>query len=488
MIAANQAVARLLAERGVPTLYRVHERPDPVAVDRLLAQLASLDVPTPPAPERMTRHAGRRDRRAGFAARRRARSAHRARAHGAHVPRAALAPAGALHAAEPRARRPRADALLPLHLADPPLPRPDLPPRAAVGRRRRRGRRRSRAALEEGGIWCSAREREAMAIERDADNVAQLLPARARPVRGGLGRGRVRRRGHRARRQRRVRALRRAGRRPGTYEGFLPVRRISGELVGAQRGGHDPARARQGGAMRIGDPVRVRVERVETARGRVDLLPGAGDAESRRLSFAGWRGAWDNHAECAGFPVLILALALLAVLASCAGERAVRQAVPAGGAALGPVRRGRAVHARAGDRRRGRRRHGPPGGRHVRRSRRRSRLTAGGLAVEGDPAAAPPLLQWTGSAGRERRSYLSAAGQTLRHLRVEGGVEQRRRRSCARTARSATRRSTAWRSATPAAARRVAVRASAIRDSVVVVDRRRPASPRSPRARSPAAR
>ena len=50
MIAANEAVARLLADRGIPTLYRVHERPDPASVDRLLGQLASLDVPTPPAP------------------------------------------------------------------------------------------------------------------------------------------------------------------------------------------------------------------------------------------------------------------------------------------------------------------------------------------------------------------------------------------------------------------------------------------------------
>ena len=32
MIAANEAVARLLSERGVPCLYRVHERPEPERV------------------------------------------------------------------------------------------------------------------------------------------------------------------------------------------------------------------------------------------------------------------------------------------------------------------------------------------------------------------------------------------------------------------------------------------------------------------------
>src|ERR1019366_3824006 len=54
MIAANEAVARELQQRGVPCLYRVHERPDPERVERLIDQLASLEVPTPPLPEHMS--------------------------------------------------------------------------------------------------------------------------------------------------------------------------------------------------------------------------------------------------------------------------------------------------------------------------------------------------------------------------------------------------------------------------------------------------
>ncbi len=54
MIAANEAVARLLSERKVPCLYRVHERPDPERVERLVGQLASLEVPTPPVPDTMS--------------------------------------------------------------------------------------------------------------------------------------------------------------------------------------------------------------------------------------------------------------------------------------------------------------------------------------------------------------------------------------------------------------------------------------------------
>ena len=50
MLLANEAVARLLAGRNRAALYRVHERPDPQSVSLLLAKLAALDVPTPPAP------------------------------------------------------------------------------------------------------------------------------------------------------------------------------------------------------------------------------------------------------------------------------------------------------------------------------------------------------------------------------------------------------------------------------------------------------
>jgi ribonuclease R len=51
MILANEQVAQLLAGRRRESLYRVHERPDPQAVLLLVAKLADLGVPTPPAPE-----------------------------------------------------------------------------------------------------------------------------------------------------------------------------------------------------------------------------------------------------------------------------------------------------------------------------------------------------------------------------------------------------------------------------------------------------
>ena len=51
MILANEAVAGLLGSRRREALFRVHERPEPAAITHLLAKLADLDVPTPPAPD-----------------------------------------------------------------------------------------------------------------------------------------------------------------------------------------------------------------------------------------------------------------------------------------------------------------------------------------------------------------------------------------------------------------------------------------------------
>jgi ribonuclease R len=58
----------------------------------------------------------------------------------------------------------------------------------------------------------------------------------------------------------------------GGHEGMLPLRRLLC-AVGAQPGGHDPAWRAHEETLRLGDQLRVVVERVDTARGRVDLVP-----------------------------------------------------------------------------------------------------------------------------------------------------------------------------------------------------------------------
>ncbi len=135
MIAANEQVARFLTAGRVPTLYRVHERPDGIAAERLIDQLASLGVPTPPVPKGhiTPQQAADLIGEASQLVERWTASRGRAAAARPHQPGAALAQAGLLRPAQPRARRPAAGQLLPLHLADPALPRSDLPSRAALG-------------------------------------------------------------------------------------------------------------------------------------------------------------------------------------------------------------------------------------------------------------------------------------------------------------------------------------------------------------------
>ena len=54
MVLANERVGAFLASRRREALFRVHEQPDPQSVEHLLAKLADLGVPTPPAPERLS--------------------------------------------------------------------------------------------------------------------------------------------------------------------------------------------------------------------------------------------------------------------------------------------------------------------------------------------------------------------------------------------------------------------------------------------------
>ena len=74
------------------------------------------------------------------------------------------------------------------------------------------------------------------------------------------------------------------------HEGLLPVRRLRGDWWDLNEEGTILHGSRSGERIRLGDPIDVRVERIEAPRGRVDLLPVDGAAgqqwhdESRRIS------------------------------------------------------------------------------------------------------------------------------------------------------------------------------------------------------------
>jgi len=265
MIAANEAVATLLEEQRVPALFRVHERPEPSRVETLVAQLASLEIPTPALPEHVSpQHASDLVAECSRLVDEHVRRTGHGRAALTSLvlrslKQAHYAPRNLGHAG---LRSPRY-----CHFTSPIRRYPDLVCHRALLSAVGGGEDAPRGSDMEGaGAWASARERDAMRLERDADDVARcflleqalfasgwehdfsgevvgLIPAGAFVA---FGEG---------------------------YEGMLPARRLPGEWWELNEEGTIMRGTRTGKAISLGDPVRVRVERVEAPRGRVDLLP-----------------------------------------------------------------------------------------------------------------------------------------------------------------------------------------------------------------------
>ena len=61
------------------------------------------------------------------------------------------------------------------------------------------------------------------------------------------------------------------------YEGLLPARLMRGERFDLNETETALVGRRSGRAVRLGDPIKVRVESVEAPRGRVDCVPADGD-------------------------------------------------------------------------------------------------------------------------------------------------------------------------------------------------------------------
>jgi ribonuclease R len=269
MILANEQVAELLAKRKVPTLYRVHEQPDGQRVEMLVEQLASLGVPTPAVPQNLA--PGQAGEIVAEASRQVVREAAR-RGHGRaaytslvlrslkqayytnrNLGHAGLGSSAYCHFTSPIRRYP--DLIVHRGLLATVGAGEDEPDRADV---------------EDAGWRSSERERAAMKVERRADKIcAGFLLERELfqagwggtfegEVSGVVGAGAF---------------VRFAGKLGDVYEGFLPARTMRGDRYDLNDTETALVGRRTGDAVRLGDPVPVRVESVEAARGRIDLEP-----------------------------------------------------------------------------------------------------------------------------------------------------------------------------------------------------------------------
>jgi ribonuclease R len=268
MIAANEAVARELQRRKTPCLYRVHEPPAGASVERLVEQLASLGVATPAVADRIS------PARAGELV------AEVSRLVDAHVRRAvarardgdtAAAPGGGRQALTTLVLRALQQAYYSprnlghaglgsacyCHFTSPIRRYPDLVCHRAllstIGGPECAPKAQTLAEL---GDWTSQREREAMELERDGDDIARCFALerellsegweRAYPgeVVGLIDAGAFVAFGPTARKE------------PNggyRYEGMLPVRRLAAAMARDGREGRldgrgDAAPAPEGGA------------------------------------------------------------------------------------------------------------------------------------------------------------------------------------------------------------------------------------------------
>jgi len=264
MILANEKVASLLAGRRREALFRVHEQPEPQAVQLLIAKLADLKVPTPPTPddlspadaaelaaqasELVTDYAAKSGRgREAFPALV-LRALKQARYNPRNLGHSGLASSAYCHFTSPIRRYPdlvvHRALLRELDISGDPVP-PDL---------------------GELADHTSERERAAADVEYRADDIclAWLLDAELYErgwdepfegeIIGVIGSGLFARFGE-------------------VFEGFLPARRLAGDYFELNDLATALVGRRGGGTFRLGDPIEVRVESIDKPAGKVELAP-----------------------------------------------------------------------------------------------------------------------------------------------------------------------------------------------------------------------
>ena len=266
MILANEAVGELLASRRREALFRVHERPDPQSVTRLLAKLADLGVPTPAAPEedrlspsqaaevapramdRVSEYVEQAKRGREAFPSLVLRALKQARYHPENLGHSGLASTAYCHFTSPIRRY------------------PDLVVHRALLRELGQGDDPVPEDLDEAAEHCSFEEREAAKIEYLADDICaswlleEVLFERGwedpfeGEITGMIGSGLFVRFGD-------------------VFEGMLPARRLPGDFYEINALETALVGRRGGRTYRLGDAIEVRVQEIRRTEGKIELAP-----------------------------------------------------------------------------------------------------------------------------------------------------------------------------------------------------------------------
>lgn len=262
MILANTQVARFLEGQRMPTVYRVHDLPDPFALDHLLELFASLDLPVPAfdpitatardvrkvmteAAEMVHKHAARGQGRVALM-QQVLRAQSRAVYQTENIGHFGLALEAYCHFTSPIRRYP--DLLVHRHLL------------SALGI----GPQPRTSSLSDWAEHCSLTEREASRMEMKGADIVLAHILKKRLVTGGRGmifEGEVV-------------GFVGAGAFvlfDGVFEGFLPAREMPEDYYELNDLESAMVGRKTGRAYRLADVLPIRVSEVDEARGKVDL-------------------------------------------------------------------------------------------------------------------------------------------------------------------------------------------------------------------------
>lgn len=272
MVLTNEQVAALTLGRGIPSVYRVHEMPDPDRIERMLGQLASLELPAPPLPAGMgPTTAGdiavEASRTVAKEARRRG---HGAEAYSSLILRS-LKPARYL---EKNLGHAGLGSEAYCHFTSPIRRYPDLLAHRALLSAVGGGEEApSTGEAAEAALHSSEREREAMVLERDADDICAAFLLERELFEEGYDK---RFEGEVSGVIRHGAFVRFSGRLGDVYEGFVPARQIRGERFELNEEETALVGTKTGRTVSFGDSIAVKAGKINAPAGRVDLFPADG--------------------------------------------------------------------------------------------------------------------------------------------------------------------------------------------------------------------